>query len=127
MDSTTEIPGISARSNLFDRIARIREHAEKVIHSDFGEEGDAPKTLARESLEICERLERMHLEMARMVDSLEDKGDQSTQELPQDQQIDLAAVETQRETHEMRADPLDILKALLMWRDDPAERLRDRE
>ncbi len=127
MDSITKVPGISEHLNLFDRIARIREHAEKVIHSDFGEERDAPKTLARESLEICQHLEWMRLEMASMVDSFEDKEDQSTQELPQDQQIDLAAVETQRETHEMRADPLDILKALLMWRDDPAERLRDRE
>lgn len=37
--------------------------------------------------------------------------------------METAAIEVAREEHEMKADVKDIIKALFMWKDDPADRI----
>jgi hypothetical protein len=45
---------------------------------------------------------------------------------PEPGEIEKESIEIQRESHELRSDFKDIIKALFMWRDDPEERVRER-
>lgn len=106
-------------------LQRVREKA----HTCLKEQSDCslPADLAREAIQLCSHVDRLHADLRELIHSL-DAGHPDAQpaasQAPDDREIDMAAIEVQQETHEMRADPLDILKALLMWRDDPAERVR---
>ena len=46
-------------------------------------------------------------------------------ETPDDRDIDKAAVQISREEHTLKPEVKDVLKALFMWRDDPAERANE--
>lgn len=108
--------------NLTDK---VRGQADAVLGSEGRIDPDELRDFARNALALCEHAGRVHKEMTRMIDGFGDP--QSIAEKDRSHEIDLAAIETQRETHELKADPFDVLKALLMWRDDPADRLRKRE
>ncbi|MBK1826630.1 hypothetical protein [Haloferula rosea] len=46
-------------------------------------------------------------------------------EMPDDRDFDKAAVQISREEHTLKPEVKDVLKALFMWRDDPAERANE--
>lgn len=100
----------------------VRRYAAASLENPGDE--DAMKALAAEAMTLCDHVDRLHTELSDLLQALEDADAESNEGEPDEREIDMAAIETQRETHEMRADPLDILKALLMWRDDPAERVK---
>ena len=42
-------------------------------------------------------------------------------------EIERETIQIQRESHELRNDFKDILKALFMWKDDPEERIKEKK
>ncbi len=105
---------------------RVRGLAMAMLDSNAHPTPEAVKALATEAQQLCDHVDRVHEEMTRIFDAMSESGDALASTKQHDRDIDLAAVEIQRETHELKADPLDILKALLMWRDDPADRIQRR-
>lgn len=85
---------------------------------------DSVIALARKVLTLCDHVDQLHRDLSGLLGALEGSATDSGKKEPDEREIDFAAVEEQRETHDTRSTPLDILKALLMWRDDPAERVR---
>lgn len=102
--------------------ASVREQA--VALASEGSPDDARQAFAKQALALCDHVDRIHTDLEDLLHALEEQGKSGKTGGPDEREIDMAAIEVQRETHEMRADPLDILKALLMWRDDPAERVK---
>jgi len=127
MIPTLDSLDMDSATDWMDLCGRVRQQADALLDGESPASGTALKAFAKDARALCEHVELVHDEMTRVIDALEE----SDSELPNPEsfnhEIDLAAVEIQRETHELRADPFDILKALLMWRDDPAERLRQRD
>lgn len=109
-----------------DLCGRLRQQADALLDSEPPASAAALNEFVTDVRALCEHVELVHDEMTRVIDALEESESQITNSDSLNHEIDLAAVETQRETHELRADPFDILKALLMWRDDPAERIQKR-
>ncbi len=100
----------------------VRHYAAASLENPGDEQ--ALKELAAEALTLCEHVDRLHSDLGDLLESLENAEGTSKGDGPDEREIDMAAVETQRETHEMSSNPIDVLKALLMWRDDPAERVK---
>lgn len=100
----------------------VRDHASACL--DGSESNDATTALAEEALRLCDHVDRLHADLGELLTALDATGDSGPGRDPDAREIDMAAIETQRETHETSDSPRDILKALLMWRDDPAERVR---
>jgi len=126
MNQINEFTAIDTRPGWLELCGRIRGQAGEMMNAETVPEGERVRTLARDVLELCAHVESMHKEMTSMLNALESASGVTADAKSKDHEIDIAAIEIQRETHELRADPLDILKALLMWRDDPAERLKRR-
>lgn len=102
----------------------VREHV--AVCLDRHENEDAMKALAREVLTLCDQVDRLHGDLNDLLVVLENSDPGTGKAEPSEREIELATIEEQRETHDTSSKPLDILKALLMWRDDPAERVSDK-
>ena len=84
--------------------------------------------LADEAGLLCNHVDRLHADVKMLIERLDDEVAKSAAEAPGEAlEIDKASIQIQREAHEIRADVLDVIKALFMWRDDPADRLRPKE
>lgn len=106
-------------------LQRVREKANTCLKDQS--DCSPPADLAREAIRLCSHVDRMHADLRELIDSLDAThadGTGASDKTPDEHEIDMAAIEVQQETHEMSTDPRDILKALLMWRDDPAERVQ---
>ena len=83
--------------------------------------------LADQASKLSDHVDRLHADVAGLLNNLEDRpilpaksGDVPKEELEE-------AIQINREHHEARSDIKDVVKALFMWRDDPAERVRSKE
>lgn len=91
--------------------------------------------LSQETARLCDHVNRLHNEVIDLVENIETHFPLPEHDLSADGKltpvpIDEVTAETiriQREHHELRADFKDILKALFLWRDDPKERIRERQ
>ena len=83
--------------------------------------------LARDAKKLCAHVEQLHREAHRWLSqtsSLTDDNGDSSSDIPA-VEVERAAVSIHREQHEQSANPLQVIKALLMWVDTPEERVRD--
>jgi hypothetical protein len=87
--------------------------------------------LAQVTAQLCGHVERLHADVIDLVGKLETQiplPETDTQPaLLKPGEVDHEYNRIQRENHELRADFKDVLKALFLWRDDPNDRLRERE
>jgi len=87
--------------------------------------------LAQVTAQLCGHVERLHADVIDLVGKLETQiplPETDTQPaLLKTEEVDREYNRIQRENHELRADFKDVLKALFLWRDDPNDRLRERE
>ena len=91
--------------------------------------GDADH-LSHETSRLCDHVERLHEEVIDLLENIESHlplGDADSQfSSPADQELEKEKILIQRESHELRSDFKDILKALFMWKDDPKERVESK-
>lgn len=100
----------------------VRRYAAASLENPGDE--DALKAFAAEAMTLCDHVDRLQSDLGDLVQALENADSGSNDAEPNEHEIDMAAVEEHQETHETPDQPLDILKALLMWRNDPAERVK---
>ncbi|MES2438312.1 MAG: hypothetical protein V4584_04575 [Verrucomicrobiota bacterium] len=82
--------------------------------------------LVSETTRLCDHLERIHRDVGNLLIELDEKMPE-LDSLPPNvdpDEVQREAIQIHRETHELRSDFKDIIKALFMWQDDPAERVR---
>jgi hypothetical protein len=82
--------------------------------------------LAQEADHLCGHVERIHADVNDLVAKLEIQIPLLEPDVPASPKSELTEMEwarIQRENHELRGDFKDVLKALFMWRDDPADRV----
>lgn len=91
--------------------------------------GDA-NHLSHETSRLCDHVERLHEEVIDLLENIETRMPlPETDANPPDvigEDVDREKILIQRESHELRSDFKDVLKALFMWRDNPVERVRDK-
>lgn len=71
---------------------------------------------------LCDHLERIHRDAGDLIAKLDTKLPEMA--IPTLDAVQREAIQIHRETHELRADFKDIIKALFMWQDDPTERVQ---
>lgn len=89
---------------------------------------DSP--LARSAILLCGHVERLHADVQHLLDGLNDSpaDDHSTEQHGIAEslgEIDLINIQIQREMHQT-GNLRQVIKALFMWKDDPALRIRER-
>ena len=116
-----------------DLSTRVRELASalklKAAGSDLAAEADH---LSSEAARLCDHIERLHAEVIDLLDNLESRlplpeHDASGEGKPKNVNCDdvqKESIQINRESHELRSDIKDVIKALFLWRDDPVERVR---
>lgn len=119
-----------------DLSTRVRELASglklKAAGSHFTADADH---LAQDVSLLCDHVERLHADVIDLLANLETHLPLPETDAPADakagdlvqEEIRREAIQIQREHHELRNDFKDIIKALFMWRDDPAERVREKK
>ena len=103
----------------------------KTAGSNFASEAEH---LSQETARLCDHVEKLHTDVIDLIDNLEDRiplCEQDTSVKVESSGLDCDIVENekieiQRESHELRSDFKDVLKALFMWVDDPEERAREK-
>lgn len=95
--------------------------------------------LAAEVSSLCDHVERMHSDVVGLLEALEERLPEQEQIVTPEHtaaekygdstvaEVDKEKIQIQRESHEMRSDFKDVLKALFMWVDDPKERVREKK
>jgi len=129
MDKTLQQACDDVAPEWINLCGRVRELASKLKNTAAGTalEHDAG-ALAAEAGLLCNHVDRLHADVKMLIRRLDHEVARSGDPANMDPgEIDKASIQIQRETHEIRADVLDVIKALFMWRDDPAERLRPKE
>ena len=83
--------------------------------------------LADDVDEICARFEALYAGAQRLVEQHHATAvvRQGASPDSADMKEQRAAIEIQQEEHEKSGGPLDVIKALLMWRDTPDERVQE--
>jgi hypothetical protein len=82
--------------------------------------------LAQEAARLCGHVERIHADVNDLVGKLETQipiPEPDVRSSPKSEANELEWMRIQRENHVLRADFMDVLKALFMWRDDPRDRV----
>lgn len=91
--------------------------------------GDAAH-LSQEVSRLCDHVEQIHADVIDLLENLETRiplhQEGKTQSDVSCDEVEKERIQIQRESHELRSDFKDVLKALFMWVDDPKERLRDK-
>lgn len=82
--------------------------------------------LSAETTRLCDHLERIHRDVEALLVELDEKLPvlDSIPANVDPEEVEREAIQIHRETHELRADFKDIIKALFMWQDDPAARVK---
>ncbi|RYD18055.1 MAG: hypothetical protein EOP88_23950 [Verrucomicrobiaceae bacterium] len=87
---------------------------------------DDASQLSAETTRLCDHLERIHRDVETLLVELDEKLpvlDALPPNVDPDE-VEREALQIHRETHELRADFKDIIKALFMWQDDPSARVK---
>lgn len=82
--------------------------------------------LSAETARLCDHLERIHRDVEALLVELDEKLpvlDSLPPNVDPDE-VQREAIQIHRETHELRADFKDIIKALFMWQDNPVSRVK---
>ena len=101
----------------------------KTAGSTFASEAEH---LSTQASRLCDHVEKIHADVIDLVENFEDRiplresGPQDTSEAAEET-VKKEEIEIQRESHELRNDFKDVLKALFMWVDDPKERLKEKQ
>lgn len=96
---------------------RLREAERLATEALASAPADDP--LAESTAELL----RVHSEVRQIIRrAIESESERREDE---DAQFRDAEIQIEAEAHEARPEPLDVLKALFMWRDDPAERAKN--
>lgn len=107
----------------------MRSHLKEILTQAAGTalESDLQR-LHADATKICDHVDRIHRDAKRMLIELDERLPEidSVPEGLDPEEVQREAIQIQRETHELRADFKDIIKALFMWRDDPEERVREK-
>jgi len=79
--------------------------------------------LAQDSEKLCEHFERLHGDVEKLLKLLSDGEAESdqTQSAPVATEAARQAIQAQDKDHRKSDDLKDVIKALFMWRDDPAK------
>jgi hypothetical protein len=118
----------SLPSGWLELTQRVRRRLERLHHQAVNSpDSDEFKLLAAETEMMCNQMEHLHREAHRLLSKY---GEGSAENAPGSSDIEVAEVERasvdiQREQHEQSAGPMEIIKALLLWRDVPEERVRE--
>ena len=114
-----------------DLSANVRSLAADLKLKAAGTElaGDASH-LSEEASRLCEHVERLHADVLDLLENIESRvplhePDDSRQNI-ESGEVEKESIQIQRESHELRSDFKDVIKALFMWRDDPVERVREK-
>lgn len=88
--------------------------------------------LSQQISKLCDHVEHIHADVADFLKKIDaslplPENDGATPPPVDDGEVKDEMIQIQRETHEIKADFRDVVKALFMWRDDPAERVRDKK
>ena len=106
--------------------AKVRTLAIRLHEKAHGTplEADAAE-LFSEIPRLCDHLERIHREAGNLLTELDENLPETTTTSASADlnEVQRETLQIHRETHELRADFKDIIKALFMWQDDPAERV----
>lgn len=86
--------------------------------------GDADH-LSNETSRLCEHVERLHTDVIDLLENVEARGSIQESDVACED-VEQEKIQIQRESHELRSDFKDVIKALFMWRDDPVERVREK-
>ncbi len=97
---------------------------------------DAEK-LSGETARLCDHIERMHADVIDLLENIDTRipihesslegGGYSDSRTQETDEVEKEKIQIQRESHELRSDFKDVLKALFMWVDDPKERVKAKE
>ena len=79
-----------------------------------------------ETSQLCDHLDRIYRDLGNLLTELDVKSPETNTSSPTVEldEVQREALQIHRETHELRVDFKDIIKALFMWQDDPAERIQ---
>lgn len=90
--------------------------------------------LSNETSRLCDHVTKLHADVIDLVENIEDRIPLPESDVaisgelpPSDDSIEREKIQIQRESHELRNDFKDVLKALFMWVDDPKERLKEKQ
>ncbi len=89
--------------------------------------------VSRDANLLCGHVERLHADVIDLLGRLDGHlplafhGFGTISNQPDSGEVIREAMQIQRETHEMIPDFKDVLKALFMWRDDPADRVKEKQ
>ncbi len=104
----------------------------KTAGSEYSSEAEH---LAQETSRLCDHVEKLHADVIDLVENIEERVplpelDDSAELNPGPKNPDTVEkekIKIQRESHELRNNFKDVLKALFMWVDDPKERVREKK
>lgn len=103
----------------------------KTAGTKFASETDH---LAQEISRLCKHVEKIHADVIDLVENIETRlplpesdGSSRPGSETEDDEVEKEKIQIQRESHELRNDFKDVLKALFMWVDDPKERVRGKK
>ena len=85
--------------------------------------------------QLCDHVEKIHADVIDLIENIEDRvplpeaeGSETKASGGLDcDSVEKEKIQVQRESHELRNDFKDILKALFMWVDDPEQRVREKQ
>lgn len=89
--------------------------------------------LAQQTELLCDHVEKFHADVIDLIENIEihlplpETDSPRPAAAPDPDALVREKIQIQRESHELRNDFKDILKALFMWVDDPKERLRSKD
>ncbi len=101
----------------------------KTAGSEYAAEADH---LAQQTERLCDHVSKLHSDVIDLIENIEThvplpESDSSTPPASGSEDVEKEKIQIQRESHELRNDFKDVLKALFMWVDDPKERVREKK
>jgi hypothetical protein len=104
----------------------LTERVRTLTHEiDSAAASDKTRLLLSDVSKLCDHVERLHVDVALLLKELSPEIE--IEKSPEESvAIQNESIQIRREVHELRADFKDILKALFMWQDDPADRIREK-
>lgn len=101
----------------------------KTAGSTFASEADH---LSIQTSRLCDHVAKLHADVIDLIENIEihiplpESDAAKSAPISNLEALDQEKIQIQRESHELRNDFKDVLKALFMWVDDPKERLRQK-
>jgi|AntRauTorcE11897_2_1112592.scaffolds.fasta_scaffold72917_1 hypothetical protein len=118
---------------LSDKVRNLSKDLKlKTAGSEYSSEAEH---LAQQAARLCDHVEKLHSDVIDLVENIENRvplheiggsAESGTGSKDADN-VEKEKIQVQRESHELRSDFKDVLKALFMWVDDPEERVKDKK